>query len=228
MWHIQVWPPRPGFARWFFGFWLVTLYHRFFPKMLTFALAVFLLIITPGPGVLSLAGVGAAFGLRQGFSYLAGLFIGTNLVCFAVISGLATVMLTTPLIRTLLLIASAAYLGYLAFKIAFAGAKIVFIHMSKPGLLSGLTLQLINPKAYAVNTTLFSGFAFYPDSFFVETALKLLIANVIWMALHILWLFAGVRVNRLELPARTQRLINMLMAICLLAVVALSVWSLLR
>ena len=212
----------------FFGFWLVTLYHRFFPKMLTFALAVFLLIITPGPGVLSLAGVGAAFGLRQGFSYLAGLFIGTNLVCFAVISGLATVMLTTPLIRTLLLIASAAYLGYLAFKIAFAGAKIAFIHMSKPGLLSGLTLQLINPKAYAVNTTLFSGFAFYPDSFFVETALKLLIANVIWMALHILWLFAGARVNRLELPARTQRLINMLMAICLLAVVALSVWSLLR
>jgi threonine/homoserine/homoserine lactone efflux protein len=79
-----------------------------------------------------------------------------------------------------------------------------------------------------VNTTLFSGFAFYPDSFLVETALKLLIANVIWMALHILWLFAGVRVNRLELPARTQRLINMLMAICLLAVVALSVWSLLR
>lgn len=228
MWHIQAWPPRPGFARWFFGFWLVTLYHRFFPKMLTFALAVFLLIITPGPGVLSLAGVGAAFGLRQGFSYLAGLFIGTNLVCFAVISGLATVMLTTPLIRTLLLIASAAYLGYLAFKIAFAGAKIAFIHMSKPGLLSGLTLQLINPKAYAVNTTLFSGFAFYPDSFFVETALKLLIANVIWMALHILWLYAGVRVNRLELPARTQRLINMLMAICLLAVVLMSVWSLLR
>jgi threonine/homoserine/homoserine lactone efflux protein len=196
--------------------------------MLTFALAVFLLIITPGPGVLSLAGVGAAFGLRQGFSYLAGLFIGTNLVCFLVISGLATVMLTTPLIRTLLLISSAAYLGYLAFKIAFAGTKIAFIHMSKPGLLSGLTLQLINPKAYAVNTTLFSGFAFYPNSFFVETALKLLIANVIWIALHMLWLYVGVRVNRLELPARTQRLINMLMAICLLAVVVLSVWSLLR
>ena len=33
--------------------------------MLTFVLAVFLLIITPGPGVLSLAGVGAAYGWRQ-------------------------------------------------------------------------------------------------------------------------------------------------------------------
>jgi threonine/homoserine/homoserine lactone efflux protein len=100
--------------------------------------------------------------------------------------------------------------------------------MSKPGLLSGLMLQLINPKAYAVNTTLFSGFAFYPDSFFVETALKLVIANMVWIVLHMLWLYAGVRVNRLELLARTQRLINMLMAICLLAVVVMSVWSLLR
>ena len=39
-------------------------------KMLTFALAVFLLIITPGPGVLSLAGVVAAYGWRQGFRAL--------------------------------------------------------------------------------------------------------------------------------------------------------------
>ena len=138
------------------------------------------------------------------------------------------VLLQSPSLQFPIAIAGSAYLGYLAFKIAFTGAKIAFIHMSKPGLLSGLTLQLINPKAYAVNTTLFSGFAFYPDSFFVETALKLLIANMIWIVLHMVWLYAGVRVNRLELLARTQRLINMLMAICLLAVPVLSVWSLLR
>ena len=133
--------------------------------MAAFALGVFLLIITPGPGVLSLAGVGAAFGWRQGTSYLCGLFIGNNLVCFAVVSGLATVMLANPVIRTVLLITSATYLGYLALKIAFAGAKIAFVETSKPGVVAGIALQLINPKAYAVNTTLFSGFAFYPDSF---------------------------------------------------------------
>ena len=38
-------------------------------------------------------------------------------------------------------------------------------------------LQLINPKAYAVNTMLFSSFAFYPDNFAIETGLKLLINN---------------------------------------------------
>ncbi len=196
--------------------------------MLTFALAVFLLIITPGPGVLSLAGVGAAFGWRQGMQYLAGLFFGTNIVCLAVISGLAAIVLADPIVRTILLAVSTAYLAYLAFRIAFAGAKIAFISMSTPGLIAGLTLQFINPKAYAVNTTLFSGFAFYPESLFIETGSKLLIVNVIWLLLHCLWLYAGVKINRLELAPRTQRAINFGMAACLLAVVILSIWSLLR
>ena len=95
--------------------------------MLTFALAVFLLIITPGPGVLSLAGVGAAFGWRQGIKYLAGLFMGTNVVCLAVISGLAAIVLADPLIRNILLTISAVYLTYFALRIAFSGAKIAFI-----------------------------------------------------------------------------------------------------
>ena len=33
--------------------------------MLAFAFAVFLLLITPGPGVLSLAGVGTAYGWKK-------------------------------------------------------------------------------------------------------------------------------------------------------------------
>jgi threonine/homoserine/homoserine lactone efflux protein len=193
--------------------------------MIAFALAVCLLLVTPGPGVLSLAGVGAAFGWRQGISYLSGLFIGNNLVCIAVISGLATMILASPSIRMALMIISAAYLGYLAFRIAFSGAKIAFIQSPKPGLGAGTTIQLINPKAYAVHITLFSGFAFYPNDFFIETAVKLLIANVIWILIHFFWLYLGVKINQLKLPEKVQRNINVFMAICLLAVVGLSVWS---
>ena len=196
--------------------------------MIAFALAVFLLLITPGPGVLSLAGVGAAFGWRQGISYLSGLFIGNNLVCIAVISGLATLILANPSIRIILLVVSAAYLGYLAFRIAFSDTKIAFIQMPKPGLITGTTIQLINPKAYAVHITLFSGFAFYPTDFFIETAIKLSIANLTWILIHFLWLYLGVKINQLELPEKTQRIINVFMAICLLAVVGLSVWSIIR
>ncbi len=63
--------------------------------MLTFALAVFFLIITPGPGVLSVAGVGSAFGSGPGARYIAGLFVGTNLVALAVVSGMAAIIWPT-------------------------------------------------------------------------------------------------------------------------------------
>ena len=94
--------------------------------------------------------------------------------------------------------------------------------------MAGLTLQLINPKAYAVDTTLFSGFAFYPESLVIETGLKLLIANVIWLLLHGLWLYAGVKINRLELAAGSQRAINFGMATCLFVVVIISTRSMLH
>lgn len=196
--------------------------------MITFATAVFLLIVTPGPGVLSTAGVGAVYGWRHGLVYVAGLCAGTNLVCFAVISGLAAVILAEPVVRMVLMFASASYLGYLALRIALAGARIAFIRTTAPGFLAGMTLQFINPKAYAVNTTLFTGFAFYPASFAVETGLKLVIVNMIWLPLHLMWLYAGVSLTRLELSAKTQRLINLAMAGSLLVVVALSIWSVMR
>ncbi len=194
--------------------------------MLSFAAAVFLLIITPGPGVLSLAGVGAAYGFRAGLRYFTGLFIGTNLVALAVITGLAALILASTAIRTVLMIASTAYLLYLAYKIATAGSRIGFTAAPRqPGIWDGVALQLINPKAYVVNTTLFSGFAFLPQSYVAEVALKLLIANVIWVSLHFLWLWVGARIKAMNLAPRTQRMINVFMACAMLAVVFLALWS---
>jgi len=195
--------------------------------MLTFAIVSLLMFITPGPGVLSLAGVGAAFGWRHGLRYMAGLFAGHFLVSIAVITGLAAIILAEPFIRRLLLLASAGYLGYLALRIALAGSKISFIQINAPGFMTGMTLQFINPKAYAVHTTFFTGFAFYPDSFVVETGLKLIIMNAIWISLHLGWLYAGCKLNDLNLQDKTQKLINIFMAICLVAVVGMSAWSVL-
>ena len=194
--------------------------------MLTFAAAVFFLIITPGPGVLSTAGVGAAFGARAGTRYVAGLFIGTNLVCLAVVSGLTAVLLADARLRTILFFASILYLSYLALKIALAGSKIAFIErQSPPGVFGGIALQAINPKAYAVNTALFTGFGFMPDNYPVEIALKFVIVNAIWIPIHFAWLWLGITLRRMNLPHRTQRAINVAMALSMLLVVALAATS---
>jgi len=195
--------------------------------MLTFSIAVFMLLITPGPGVLSTAGVGAAFGFSAGLRYVFGLFLGTNLVALAVISGLATAVFAIPWSRTLLLILSTLYLVYLATKIAFAGSKIAFIQTQDcPGIRAGILLQAINPKAYIVNTALFSGFAFLPNALVAETLIKFLLINAIWIPIHLLWLHGGGLIQQLHLPLEKQRLINWIMAFLLLGVVGLALTQL--
>ncbi len=192
--------------------------------MLTFAAAVFFLIVTPGPGVLTTAGVGSGFGWRAGLRFLGGLFVGTNGVALVVISGLWAIVLAMPVVRTVLAVASLAYFVWLAAKIALAGGgRVAFIEAERaPGFLNGILLQFINPKAYAVNTFLFSDFPFYPESLWVEAALKLLVINVIWVPIHLAWLGAGVSLRRLDLPPRMQRGINIGMAVSLVAVVVLA------
>ena len=193
--------------------------------MLSFIIAVFLLCITPGPGVLSLAGTGAAFGLQHGLRYMLGLWVGHSLVSLIVITGLAAIILTEPFVRSVLILISTGYFLYLALRIAFAKSKIAFINMSAPDFITGLTLNLINPKAYAVHTILFGGFVLYPDNFLLEVVYKQVVLNFIWICDHVLWLYAGFKINQLNLTTRRQDQINASMAICIIAVVLISLWS---
>ncbi|WP_380057346.1 LysE family translocator [Falsihalocynthiibacter sp. SS001] len=191
--------------------------------MLVFTSAIFLLLITPGPGVLSIAGVGAAFGQRAGIRYFLGLLTGTNLVAISVVTGLSGAVLAFPWVFNALFAASICYLTYLAYRIATAGNRIAVVEAkSRPGYWSGILFQALNPKAYVVNTTLFTGFAFMPEAREWEILTKFVIINAIWIPIHILWLWAGSSVRRLDLSEKAHRRINYLMAAAMLSVVALA------
>lgn len=197
--------------------------------MLTFVAAVVLLIITPGPGVMSCAGMGAAYGFRRGVRWVVGLAIGNNLGILAVITGVTAVLFAEPTIRYVLLGLSSLYLLYLAGKIAFAGSRLAFGEPKRaPGIWDGILLQAVNPKLYVVNTTLFTGFAYAPDNLVFEIVTKFLILNLLWVPIHLGWLWAGAVLHRLDLPERTHRRINIAMAAAMLAVVALALFSTLR
>jgi threonine/homoserine/homoserine lactone efflux protein len=186
--------------------------------------AAILLIITPGPGVLSLAGVGSAFGFRAGLKYFIGLFVGNNLVGVFVISGVGALVLADPFTRTVLLVLSSIYLIYLASTIVLSGSNIGFKgYTHKPGIKSGVLLQIINPKAYVVNSTMYSGFLLFENAYFLEVIIKVLIVNTIWIPVHFLWLYIGVFIKRLDLSLSIQRTINYFMAIAMVLVVVLSV-----
>ena len=66
---------------------------------LSFLAACFFLLVSPGPGVLTTAGVGAGFGWQPGVRYVTGLCVGSNAVMLAVASGLAALVFTVPGLR---------------------------------------------------------------------------------------------------------------------------------
>lgn len=191
--------------------------------MTTFITAVIFLVITPGPGVLSVAGVGAAYGFQAGIPYLFGVVIGSLVVMGAVASGLAALVFSIPYVREVLLALSLGYLLYLAFRIATSGNGVAIIETGKPlHFRNGAMLSLINPKAYAVMTTIIGGFNFYPASAIVEVAFKFMIFSALSFPIHFLWLAVGASLKRLPLSRRGQRAVNIAMALSMLAVVGLA------
>tara|TARA_Y200000002_G_scaffold340031_1_gene310343 strand:+ start:174 stop:761 length:588 start_codon:yes stop_codon:yes gene_type:complete len=194
--------------------------------LIIFSLTVFFLLITPGPGVLSTAGVGSTYGYKSGIRYVFGLFLGTNIVALLVISGLASIIFSYPIVRNISLFSSSIFFLYLALNIILKGSKLNFLKSQIiPGIKHGIVLQLINPKAYIVNLAFYSGFAFYSSNFLIEILLKLLISNLIWIPIHLIWLYAGVLFYELSLSKNIKNIIRYMMGVSLIFVVILSLIS---
>ena len=86
--------------------------------LLSLIVASLVVMGSPGPSTVSVTAVGAAFGLRRSIAYLSGLVAGTVAVLLAVAAGVVSVLLAVPQLAPALLVASAAYILYLAYRIA--------------------------------------------------------------------------------------------------------------
>jgi len=191
--------------------------------MATFAIAIFLMIITPGPGVLSLAGTGAGFGWRPGIFYLLGLFIGTNSVMILVITGLKGVLFKIPFVEPVFLTVSLSYLTWIAWRIAFSNNKTTITSIKKePTFFEAIFLQLINPKAYLVNGILFAGFPIENLNLNEEIIAKAIIINLVWIPVHFFWLWLGIRLRSWGLESGKQKKVNKFMGFSLFVVVILA------
>lgn len=190
--------------------------------MIALIISLLLLFLTPGPGVLSLGCVGAAFGVKVAVRYYIGLFIGANVVMIVCASGMVAV-LEYGHTKLIFLTISSSYLCFLGYRIATVGTKISFFPAQyQPKWWEGAFLQIFNPKAYAVGIFVFSGFPIWQENIIIESLLKFLIINLIWIPIHIGWLYAGISLERLEVPERIQKKINWTLAIGLIVVVILS------
>ena len=191
--------------------------------MITYIIISFLMMVTPGPGVLSLAGVGAGFGWKVGMMYLIGLFFGTNGVALLVVLGFKQFLFEIDGVEITFLLLSLSYLSFLSWRIATSDNKTGFKQSLKaPRLYEGIILQFVNPKAYVVQGHLFVVLSLGMASYTTEIIVKFIIVNSIWIPIHLLWLWLGISLKKWSLAVNKQVWVNRGMGLALFAVVILS------
>ena len=191
--------------------------------MITYIIISFLMMVTPGPSVLSLAGVGAGFGWKVGMMYLIGLFFGTNGVALLVVLGFKQFLFEIDGVEITFLLLSLSYLSFLSWRIATSDNKTGFKQSLKaPRLYEGIFLQFVNPKAYVVQGHLFVVLSLGMASYSNEIIVKFIIVNSIWIPIHLLWLWLGISLKKWSLAVNKQIWVNRGMGLALFAVVILS------
>ncbi|WEX87905.1 LysE family transporter [Sinorhizobium garamanticum] len=180
-------------------------------------LAALPLMGSPGPATLSLAGMGAAHGMRLSAHYAVGVNIGTIAVVLAIAAGVSAIVLELPGIKPALMVFAGAYMIYLAWHIATA-PPVAAQEQGAPSFVSGLVLAIANPKAYAAIGAVYAGSTTDAD----EGAIwKVIALSVLAIAVNTTWLWFGAAIAAILHDPKKARVANLIFAFLLLASVAL-------
>ena len=193
-------------------------------ELFGFIVAALALTGSPGPATLSIAAAGAAFGARRSLVFVAGVISGVTTVMAITASGVMAVVFALPRAAPVLTIVAAAYMVYLAWRIATA-PPLAEAPGDGPGprYFGGVLMGVANPKAYAAMTALFSGFVLLADRPIEDAFLKGAVVLVTITFVNATWLLVGTMLTRLFRSPRANRIINVCFAVLLVASVLLAV-----
>jgi threonine/homoserine/homoserine lactone efflux protein len=105
---------------------------------------------TPGPSNLLLTATGGSVGVLRGLPCLFGITIGMGVMMFVVAFGLGSVVLANPTVLRALHWTGAAFLLWLAWKVASAGRTDAAARRKPTGFIGAAAFQWINPKSWLV------------------------------------------------------------------------------
>lgn len=184
--------------------------------LLSFLLFCVVMTGTPGPNNAMVLLVGARVGVWRAMPLVAGISVGVGLLLAALGLGLGTLLSAIPGFDVALRVVGAAYILWLAWKIASSGPLQVRDDDTAPmGFFGGVAFQWVNPKAWAVTI---SGVATYVPA--EHHAQNVLLAAVILLLVSVpcvgIWAVGGATFHRLLMHPRYALLFNLSMALVLL------------
>lgn len=186
--------------------------------LLGFALFALVTSITPGPNNTMLLASGVNFGFNRTIPHMLGITCGFFVLVVAVGFGLGAVFQTYPLLYTVLRYVGAAYLLYLAWKIAHSGpvsdsAK----GEAKPiSYLGAAAFQWVNPKAWIMAIGAISTYT-PMQGYFTNVIVIAAVFALINLPSVGVWAACGTLLRKVLKDRRWLRLFNWSMAALLVA-----------
>ncbi len=162
----------------------------------TFAVFAASQVGTPGPANMALLATGARFGFRAVLPFVAGVALGKQLIIWPIGFGLMGLAATVPWLFTVLKYASAAYILWLAWRVANLRLDPKRSTGTAPGFAAGLIVHPLNPKAWGMIVAGFTNFVTPGTSTLYATATIAAILLACQIVLHPIWAFSGDRIAR--------------------------------
>ena len=185
-------------------------------RLIAFAVFALVASITPGPNNAMLLASGVNFGLRRTAPHMLGVVIGFALMALSVGFGLQGVLNTVPVVYEIIRWGGAAYMLYLAWKIATAGEMAERGANPKPiTFLQAVAFQWLNPTAVITAATAVT--TYRVSNTVAELLLLTLILTVVPVLSVTLWASGGVAVRRFLHDPKHRRMFNITMAVLLVA-----------
>jgi threonine/homoserine/homoserine lactone efflux protein len=151
---------------------------------------------TPGPANMAMMATGARFGFRRALPFVAGVAVGKQFIIWPIGFGLMELAQQAPLLFTALKYLSAAYIMWLAWKVANLRLKPGGAEEKPPGFMAGLAVHPLNPKAWAMITGGFTNFVDPAANALSSTATVAICLFCIQAVLHPVWTFSGDRIAK--------------------------------
>ena len=186
--------------------------------LLGFALFALVTSITPGPNNTMLLASGVNFGFNRTIPHMLGVTCGFFILVVAVGFGLGAVFQTYPLLYTVLRYVGAAYLLYLAWKIAHSGPVAEGEQgEGKPiSYLGAAAFQWVNPKAWIMAIGAISTYT-PMQGYFTNVLVIAAVFALINLPSVSVWAGCGTLLRNVLKDRRWLRLFNWGMALLLVA-----------
>lgn len=173
--------------------------------IISFVAFAFSQVATPGPANMSMLATGARYGFRAALPFVAGVVLGKQLIIWPIGFGLMSLADQVPLLFVLLKYVSAAYIIWLAWRVANMRLSVNKDTANAPGFVAGLWVHPLNPKAWVMIVAGFTNFVDPSTPTLTATAIIALSLMGIQIICHPVWTFFGDRIARLLIGTPSER-----------------------